>query len=331
MDTQNNVIIRPNRVLLATDGSEDARLAGQAAADLAGRTGAELHVAHAWRHHATGLGYPTVAWTDYSYLDEREARRVLASQVDTIEASGVDVAEPHLLQGPPIDAILDLCDELRPGLLVMGSRGLGLVGRILLGSVSEGVVHHARCPVLVVRGSEETWPPSRVIAGDDGSKSAELAARLAVGIGGLYVAEATLVRAYANPPEPVGGWSPRDRRRFDLMRSREKEALLERAEEIERVTGTRPKSRVLDADGELALLLVAEEGEERKALVAMGSRGLGVVSRARLGSVSTKVLRVARGPVLIHASPTGGAGASDTGEATTAVGRPVPAPERVIL
>ena len=80
----------------------------------------------------------------------------------------------------------------------------------------------------------------------------------------------------------------------------------------------------------LALLLVAEEDEERKTLIAMGSRGLGVVGRARLGSVSTKVLRVARGPVLIHASPTGQTDARDPGGAVAAVGRPVPAPERVI-
>jgi len=330
MDTQNGVVVQPNRILLATDGSEDARLACRVAADLAGRTGAELHVAHAWRHHITGLGYPTVAWTDYSYLDEREARRVLATEVDTVEASGVAVSEPHLLQGPPIDAILDLCDELRPGLLVMGSRGLGPVGRIFLGSVSEGVVHHAWCPVFVVRGGEEAWPPARVVAGDDGSKSAELAARLAVSMGGLYAAEATLVRAYASPPEPIGGWSPEDRRGLNLMRSREEGALIGRAEAIEKVTGTRPGSRVVDADAALALLLVAEEGEERKTLVAMGSRGLGVVDRVRLGSVSTKVLRIARGPVLIHASPTGQTGARDPGEAVTVVRRPVPAPERVI-
>ena len=329
MDSQDGTIIQPNKMLLATDGSEDARLAARAAADLAGSTGAELHVAHAWRHHVTGLGYPTVAWTDYSYLDERGARRILAAQVDAIEASGI-VAEPHLLQGPPIDTILDLCDELRPGLLVVGSRGLGPIGRIFLGSVSEGVVHHARCPVLVVRGGEGAWPPEKVVAGDDGSKGAELAARLVVGMGGLYGAEAMLVRAYGNPPEPIGGWSAEDRRRLDEARSNEEEVLKARAEELAKTAGGRPRAQVVDADAALALLLVAEEGDEAKTLIAVGSRGLGTVGRARLGSVSTNVLRAAKGPVLVHSRPAEEIMAGDTYEAAVVPRSGPTVSERVI-
>ena len=137
MNHNQNEIIRPNTIVLATDGSDEASLAARAAADLSRKTGAQLHVAHAWRHHVQALGYPTVVWTDYSYLDEREARRVLLTQVDALEAAGDLSTEPHLLQCTPVDAILDLCEELRPGLLVMGSRGLGPVGRLLVGSVSE--------------------------------------------------------------------------------------------------------------------------------------------------------------------------------------------------
>ncbi|HET7270619.1 MAG TPA: universal stress protein [Rubrobacter sp.] len=303
MDIQHGGVIRPNSVLLATDGSKDAALAARVATDLSQKTGAQLHVAHAWRHHIQGLGYPTVAWTDYSYIYEREARRLLAAQVDSIEATGDLVAEPHLLQGPPIDAILDLCDELRPGLVVMGSRGLGPVGRIFVGSVSEGVVHHARCPVLVVRGGDEAWPPERIVAGDDGSESAGLAAGMAAGIGSLFGAENVLVRAHRNPPQPIGGWSASDRRRLDEARARETEELNRRAQALGDAVGSRSETRVLDADATLALLLVAEEGDERKTLLAVGSRGLSGMGRARLGSVSTNIIRAARGPVLIVSRP----------------------------
>jgi nucleotide-binding universal stress UspA family protein len=243
-----------------------------------------------------------VDWTHYSYIYEREARRLLEARMDAIEAAGV-VAEPHLLQGPPIDAILDLCDELRPGLVVMGSRGLGPVGRIFVGSVSEGVVHHARCPVLVVRGGYEAWPPERVVSGDDGSESAGLAAEMASGIGGLFGAEEVLVRAHRYPLEPIGGWSAEGRRKLDEARAREQEDLNERAEVLGRTTGGSPEPRVVDADATLALLLIAEEGDERKTLLAVGSRGLGLMGRARPGSVSTNVLRAARGPVLIYSKP----------------------------
>ena len=299
MDTPHDGIIRPNRLLLATDGSEDAVLAARVAADLSRRTGALLHVVHAWYHLVKGLTYPTLVWADYSDLYEREASKILETQVDEIEAADCAVAQSHLLHGPPIDAILDLCEEIRPGLLVMGSRGLGPVRRMLVGSVSEGVVHHARCPVLVVRGDEGGWPPERIVAGDDGSKSAGLAAELAGGIGAVCGAEGVLVRAYRNPPRPIGGWSAEDRRKLGEARSKEEEGLNERAETLGAVMGRRPEVRLVDADATLALLRMAE-AVERKTLLATGCRGLGAVGRARLGSVSTKVLRAARCPVLIY-------------------------------
>lgn len=292
-------VIRPDRLLLATDGSEDAMLAARVATDLSRRTGARLHVAHAWYHLVKGLAYPTLEWAEYSDLYEREARKILEAQVDAIEAVGCAVAQSHLLHGPPIDAILDLCEELRPGLVIVGSRGLGPVRRMLVGSVSEGVVHHARCPVLVVRGGEQAWPPERIVAGDDGSKSAELAAELAGGIGVVCGAEGVLVRAHRNPPRPMGGWSAEDRRKLGEARSKEEEDLNERAEALGTVMGRRPEVRLVDADATLALLQMAEAGE-RKTLLATGRRGLGAMGRARLGSVSTKVLRSARCPVLIY-------------------------------
>ena len=63
--------------------------------------------------------------------------------------------------------------------------------------------------------------------------------------------------------------------------------------------GRRPEVQLVDADATLALLQMAEAGE-RKTLLATGCRGLGAMGRARLGSVSTNVLRAARCPVLIY-------------------------------
>src|SRR3712207_905043 len=102
MAAPHDSVIRPNRLLLATDGSEDAMLAARVATDLSLRTGARLHVAHAWYPNVKSLGYPALVWADYSYLYERAARRILAAQVDAVEAAGGAVAHPHLLHGPPI-------------------------------------------------------------------------------------------------------------------------------------------------------------------------------------------------------------------------------------
>ena len=137
----------PNKILLATDGSEDADFAARAAIELSNRTASELHVVHVWHE------VPTPHFHSFVRAQLRqEAEEVLQKQLERIEQSGGTIAEAHLREGRTVDEILDLSDELEVGLLVVGSRGLGGVGRILLGSVSEGIVHHSRRPVLVMRG-----------------------------------------------------------------------------------------------------------------------------------------------------------------------------------
>jgi nucleotide-binding universal stress UspA family protein len=81
-----------------------------------------------------------------------EAHRVLEEQVKKVEEAGGSVKEAHLRVGELRDqAIVHLAEELGAGLIVIGSRGLGGVRRALMGSVSASVVHHAHCPVMVVR------------------------------------------------------------------------------------------------------------------------------------------------------------------------------------
>jgi nucleotide-binding universal stress UspA family protein len=65
------------------------------------------------------------------------------------------VAQTHLRIGKPDTEIVGLAEEIGAGLIVIGSRGLDGIGRALMGSVSDSVVRHAHCPVLVVRGVEE--------------------------------------------------------------------------------------------------------------------------------------------------------------------------------
>src|SRR3712207_6253109 len=143
----------PNKILLATDGSEDADLAARAAIELSNRTASELHVVHVWHD------VPTAHFHSFVRAQlKQEAEKVLQKQLERIEHSGGTVAMAHLREGRTIDEILDLSEELGVGLLIVGSRGLGGVGRFLLGSVSEGIVHHARRPVLVVPGEQDAWP-----------------------------------------------------------------------------------------------------------------------------------------------------------------------------
>lgn len=152
--------IFPAKILLPSDGSEDAELAAQTAVDLAEKTGSELYVL------TVGRRYPAMDYEAYAYgvYDERvaeecrqEAQEVLDRQVRSIERLGGKVAESHLMiRSRRDEAIVRLAEDLGVGLIVMGSRGRGGVRRALLGSVSDSVVRHAHCPVLVVRSHEKT-------------------------------------------------------------------------------------------------------------------------------------------------------------------------------
>jgi nucleotide-binding universal stress UspA family protein len=286
----------PEKILLATDGSEDAKLAARAAADLSGKTGAELHVMHAWEY----VPHPVLDPEDY----EEEAERLLKEQTELVASAGATVTEAHLTMAPPVDAILGLSEEIGADLVVVGGRGHGPVERLLLGSVSEGVVHHATRPVLVLRGGQNSWPPERVVIGDDGSEVSKKAGEMAASIGDLFGAREVFVRAYPQLRETdlVGRTS--DPRAVDDALHRAEQELHERAEDLGRLrTGRRPRMEIAAGDAAEALLDKAREGDETRALIAVGSRGLGLARRLRLGSVSTEVLRSAGGPVLVYPQP----------------------------
>ncbi|AHY48371.1 Universal stress protein UspA-related nucleotide-binding protein (plasmid) [Rubrobacter radiotolerans] len=147
----------PERILLATDGSEDAVRASRTAAELARRLGAELHVVHVgleWHLFTHDYINPK----QYERLKE-ERQKVLDEQVAEIEARGGRVTKAHLRMGRRVDEeVIDLAREIGAELIVVGSRGLGPLSRAVLGSDSNNIVHHAHCPVLVVRREDGAEP-----------------------------------------------------------------------------------------------------------------------------------------------------------------------------
>jgi len=143
-------VVFPAKMLLATDGSEEATVATQIVTDLGERTGSEVHVVHVGEipptHYPDRFGYRAL-YEEH----EREARELLEGQVEKMKAAGSPVAQAHLRLGRVDEEVVVLAEELGADLIVMGSRGLGGVKRTVMGSVSDSVVRHAHCPVLVVR------------------------------------------------------------------------------------------------------------------------------------------------------------------------------------
>src|SRR5215211_1287345 len=284
----------PEKVLLATDGSKDAGLAARAAVDVCQRTGAELHVVHAWH------SVPTARFRPFMRAELKKlGNELLEEGVKRVKGAGGLVTGAHLLEGRAADEILDLAGQIGAGLVVIGSRGLGPVSRIALGSVSEAVIHHSRLPVLVLRG-EDAWPPERVIFGDDGSEAARAAGDLGASLCGHHGARALVLHAYPRLPKVDAEGRESNPRIVDDELRRAEKVLLERSRELESRLGSRPKVRLVVGDAAASLLEAAEEDAPERTLVAVGSRDLGTIGRMRLGSVSTKVVHAAKGPVLVH-------------------------------
>ena len=145
--------IFPTKVLLATDGSRDAELDRTTDIDLAESTNSELHVV------TVAPGYPSYDVRNPSVVDQlrEQAEDILNEQAAKIEQEGGTVAEKHLRIAERYRAqqIVQVAEDIAAGLIIMGSRGLGGVRRALMGSVSDSVVQHAHCPVLVVRPEKE--------------------------------------------------------------------------------------------------------------------------------------------------------------------------------
>jgi nucleotide-binding universal stress UspA family protein len=138
------------KILLATDGSEEAELAARVAVELAKSTDSELHLVHVKLTPLTPP-YPDVLdWREDLERAEREARELLDEQVKMVEEAGGTVAGAHLREELPAEEIVALAEDLGVRLIVVGSRNRGLIRRALAGSVSDSVVRHAHRPVLVV-------------------------------------------------------------------------------------------------------------------------------------------------------------------------------------
>jgi nucleotide-binding universal stress UspA family protein len=147
------VEIFAGKILLATDGSEEAELAARTAIDLTESTGSEMHLVYVERLPNFLDGPGTVGYDHLLYEKyEEQAREVLRKLVWRVQVAGGTVAGAHLRMGGVAEEIVGLAEELGAGLIVMGSRGHGGIRRTLMGSVSDSVVRHAHCPVMIVRG-----------------------------------------------------------------------------------------------------------------------------------------------------------------------------------
>ncbi|MEV8093289.1 universal stress protein [Kitasatospora sp. NPDC085879] len=135
------------RIVVGVDGSPASVAALRWAARQAELTGAVLDTVIAWQY-PVGYGWPAPVVQGFDFEGNARAGLAEAVAAATGESPGVEI-EQHVVQDHPAAALLRAADGA--SLLVVGNRGYGGFAEALLGSVSQHCVHHARCPVVVVR------------------------------------------------------------------------------------------------------------------------------------------------------------------------------------
>ena len=141
-------------IVVGTDGSETASQAVREAVDLAKQIGAKVELVSAYepvsdqrlREERTEVP-DDLQWM----VNPREdVDATLNDAAELAKSAGVDV-ETFARQGDPADAILDVAEEQKAGLIIVGNKGMTGAKRFLLGSVPNKVSHHAPCSVLIIR------------------------------------------------------------------------------------------------------------------------------------------------------------------------------------
>lgn len=238
-------------------------------------------------------------------MAERIGFRTPNEQLQRIEEVGGEVTEGHIGVGRPDAEIVRVGEEIGAGLVVIGSRGLDVKRRALLGSVPESTVHHAHCPVLVVKPQEdeESFPGNKILVATDYSDEARMAVETAVELADATDSKLHLVHALPIEP-PTAFPYPYDRQATERWEVYVKQAkkkarsfVEEQAEGIESESGVsvRPHLRFGRPGHE-----ILELHEELDAgLVIVGSRGLSGTRRVSMGSVSDAVVRRAPSSVLV--------------------------------
>jgi nucleotide-binding universal stress UspA family protein len=137
------------RILLAVDGSKHAERAEKVATEMANCMKlTELRIVVAYDPIPTYLGEPNIQVAINARLDE--AQRILREAVISVGDVRGDI-HTEMIEGSPAEAIIEVAKARNSDLIIMGSRGLGRLAGLVLGSTSQKVVSHALCPVLIVR------------------------------------------------------------------------------------------------------------------------------------------------------------------------------------
>jgi nucleotide-binding universal stress UspA family protein len=288
-----------DRLIVAVDGSASSDAAIRWAAPEAARRGVSLTLLHVVTPGlpAGGLGKAMITLPlRYAEAQEAEGLRILESARHVVLASVPQdqriAVRDELLFSYPAPTLIDATKDAQ--MVVVGSRGRGAWSRGFLGSVSTALVHHAHCPVAVIRDAVDARHDGSVVLGVDGSPVSELATAIAFDEARLRRTDLVALHAWFDfdvSLVPRSAW-PDFRSDAEATLAERLAGWTDRYPDVtvhRRVEFDRPARHLLDA-------AVSAQ------LVVVGSHGRGGFAGMLLGSVSTTVVRQANVPVIVARS-----------------------------
>jgi len=290
------------RLLIAVDGSEEARRAARRGLGLAAAFDASVDVVSVVEQKALRL---TESGSERSRV--RDRGEAALAEIETL-ASDLGIAvTTELVEGTPAVEIGAYADARGADLIVVGRQGLTGIGRRLLGGVTEQVLHRSDVPVLVVSGGGEAGDYARVLLTTDGSDNAEVAIPHGTAIARRFDSEVHVVNVVdlqsAGGLFDAGGLEAEFVERLEARGQEAVDAMGRQLEEAEGDLDVRTAvERTSSFEGAAAGIreYVAAEGID---LVVMGSHGRSNLGRQLLGSVASTVLRTVDVPVLVVKRP----------------------------
>ena len=285
-------------IMVGVDFSDASRRALDHAIPLSVRLDAELVLLHSW--NPTGwVSGPEVAEGGEDWLDAaRELARARLEEWGERARQAGALVRTQLEQGPASRSITEIARSQGPTLVVVGRRGRARLAHVLLGSVSERVVHLACCPVLVVPGETASpEPPQRLLVGVDFSIASRDALDAAIRLASDLGARHGLVVVHAYPGDRelyLEGWSELVHR--DKWPYKKKE-VLESWVARRLAAGVEMDARVVDGRPETVLVEVAKKTDCD--WIVVGLHGRTALAELIIGRTTDRVLKLADRPVLV--------------------------------